>query len=269
MYDEARGTRPGVPGPLPREARMSGPGSDGARRLAADPVILGASSRSWLIHSPGLARLYWTLHSPWWDTYSSAPDGERRAHHVQEWVVAHGNGHGSTILDLGCGTGACAEGLVERGFRVVTLDFADGMLRRVAERARALPQAALTGVQADFNESLPFRDQSFDTVVCLAALHLARDLDRLLGEVGRVLRPGGLFAGLLIRGVPTRRPARHPVALAFRLVRRLPGWRRRVRTGPFSDFMRCLDRAGLEGLRCQASGARIAVLARRRSEPSS
>jgi ubiquinone/menaquinone biosynthesis C-methylase UbiE len=188
---------------------------------------------------------------------------------MQEWVVAHGDGQGSTVLDLGCGTGVCAERLAQRGFRVVALDFAGGMLRRVAERARALPPLALRAVQADFNEPLPFRNRGFDAVVCLAGLHLAGDLERLVSEVGRVLRPGGLFASLLIRGVLTRRRARDPVALGFWLARRLPGWRRRARIGPVSEFTRSLGRAGLEELRCEASGLNIAVLARRRSEPRS
>jgi SAM-dependent methyltransferase len=248
---------------------MSGPGSDGARILPTDPVILGGSSRSWLVHSPGLARLYWTLHSPWWDVYVSTFAGGRGAHLVQEWVVAHGDGQGSTVLDLGCGTGVCAEGLAQRGFRVVALDFAGGMLHRVAKRARALPPLALTVVQADFNEPLPFRDRGFDAVVCLAGVHLAGDLERLLSEVGHVLRPGGLFGSLLIRGVPTKRRARDPVALGFWLVRRLPDWRRRARIGPISEFTRSLGRAGLEKLRCEASGVHIAVLARRRSEQRS
>jgi len=96
-----------------------------------------------------------------------------------------------------------------------------------------------------------------------------RDLERLLSEVGRGLRPGGLFGSLLIRGVPIKRRARHPVALGFWLVRRLPGWRRRARIGPISEFTRSLGRAGLEKLRCEASGVHIAVLARRRSEQRS
>jgi SAM-dependent methyltransferase len=247
------------------EARMQSPGPDGARIIAADPVVLGASGRSWLAHSPRLARLYWTLHSPWWDVYLGTPAAGRRTHLAQEWVVAHGDGPGSSVLDLGCGTGACAEGLAARGLRVVALDFADGMLRRVTQRIRAVSPVRLTAVQADFNEPLPFRDEGFDTVVCLAGLHLARSLERVLGEVARVLRPGGLFVSLLIRGMPAKGPSRHPVALAFWLLRRLPGWRGRVRIGPFGEFIRGLDQAGLEAFHHRTWGAHIGVMARRRS----
>jgi SAM-dependent methyltransferase len=52
-------------------------------------------------------------------------------------------------------------------------------------------------VQADATD-MPFADDRFSGVVCFTMLHHvpSRELqDRLLGEVSRVLRPGGLFAG--------------------------------------------------------------------------
>jgi SAM-dependent methyltransferase len=52
-----------------------------------------------------------------------------------------------------------------------------------------------TGDGAD----LPFADASFDTVVCFTMLHHVpspQQQDRLFAEAARVLRPGGVFAGL-------------------------------------------------------------------------
>jgi SAM-dependent methyltransferase len=57
-------------------------------------------------------------------------------------------------------------------------------------------------VQADA-ENLPFPDEAFDVVYGCAALHHAIDLPRMVAEMARVTRPGGVVAGLNegIRGV--------------------------------------------------------------------
>ena len=57
-------------------------------------------------------------------------------------------------------------------------------------------------MQAD-GEHLPFADESFDVTYCVATLHHALDLPRMVREMARVTRPGGVVAGLNegIRGV--------------------------------------------------------------------
>jgi ubiquinone/menaquinone biosynthesis C-methylase UbiE len=47
-------------------------------------------------------------------------------------------------------------------------------------------------VQGDA-QNLPFPDQSFDAVINVEASHIYPDFERFLGEVARVLRPGGHF----------------------------------------------------------------------------
>ncbi|MHB8470110.1 MAG: class I SAM-dependent methyltransferase [Gaiellaceae bacterium] len=50
-------------------------------------------------------------------------------------------------------------------------------------------------VQAD-GENLPFADETFDVTYCVATLHHALDLRRMVGEMARVTRHGGVVAGL-------------------------------------------------------------------------
>jgi SAM-dependent methyltransferase len=56
-----------------------------------------------------------------------------------------------------------------------------------AARSRGL------AVEEGSAESMPFADRSFDAVFSNAALHWVRDQDAMMGEVRRVLRPGGRF----------------------------------------------------------------------------
>jgi SAM-dependent methyltransferase len=84
------------------------------------------------------------------------------------------------VLDLGCGDGRF---LPPRG---VGLDLDLDRLR--VARARS----ALV-VQADAH-ALPFRDRAFDTVFANRMLNAAGRTDDILGEIVRVLRPGGALA---------------------------------------------------------------------------
>lgn len=90
------------------------------------------------------------------------------------------------VLDLGCGDGVLTARLDAR--------FAAGVDRslRCAALARRRGVCALV---ADMREALPFRDGAFDTVHCINVLHhLHGAWDGLLGEIARVLEPGGTLA---------------------------------------------------------------------------
>jgi ubiquinone/menaquinone biosynthesis C-methylase UbiE len=88
------------------------------------------------------------------------------------------------VLEVGCGEGELAERIVrELGASLVALDQSE----RMVELARARDIDARIG---DVQE-LPFVDASFDVVVAAWMLYHVASLDRGLGEIARVLRPGG------------------------------------------------------------------------------
>jgi SAM-dependent methyltransferase len=90
-----------------------------------------------------------------------------------------------TALDAACGTGRHARRLVALGHTVSGIDLTPEML----ERARAsVPQASFE--VADLRE-LPFADAGFQTVVCGLALSHLPSLEQSVGELSRVLSPGG------------------------------------------------------------------------------
>jgi ubiquinone biosynthesis O-methyltransferase len=102
-----------------------------------------------------------------------------------------GDWRGKDVLDIGCGGGFMAVALAERGARVTGVDPSKGAVTsalRAADR-RSVPIACCVGR----GESLPVHDHAFDIVVCVDVLEHVADVDRVIREVRRVLRPGGLF----------------------------------------------------------------------------
>jgi SAM-dependent methyltransferase len=94
---------------------------------------------------------------------------------------------GSTVLDVGCGTGTLAEAVRAAGYRVYGLDASTGMLGQLGSAGRGTPVAG-------FSERLPFTSGKFDLAITVATLHHITEPDRIaqtLAEMCRVVRPGG------------------------------------------------------------------------------
>lgn len=94
---------------------------------------------------------------------------------------------GERILEVGCGYGRISHALLESAkIRLVGVDLSEPMLRS-CRRALA---SNFVACHADA-EQLPFKDGSFDTVVCTGVLMHLKDQRVALAELSRVLRPGG------------------------------------------------------------------------------
>jgi len=101
---------------------------------------------------------------------------------------------GSLILETGCGLGHDGLELLRSGYRVVETDIAPGSLaeaRRLHGEEGFSQDSAHILVDA---ENLPFADGSFAGAYTVASLHHLPDPLAALGEIRRVLRPGGVFA---------------------------------------------------------------------------
>lgn len=91
---------------------------------------------------------------------------------------------GSTILDLASGTGDFSRMFSEKGYKTVAVDLSFNML----DVAKNTPNK----IQGD-GTNLPFEDNSFDGVVCGYALRNFVNLDELILELHRIIKPGGKF----------------------------------------------------------------------------
>ncbi len=90
---------------------------------------------------------------------------------------------GLQALDAGCGTGRYLRVLADRGALVTGVDLSAPMLSRARGCADRLVRASVC--------ALPIARQSMDLVVCGLALGDVKDLALAIGELARVLRPGG------------------------------------------------------------------------------
>lgn len=96
-----------------------------------------------------------------------------------------------SVIDVGCGGGFMSEALAQRAAEVVGIDQSESAIE--AARAHALSSALAVRYQVSQAEQLDFESESFDVVVCVDVLEHVDDLDRAIGEMGRILKPGGLF----------------------------------------------------------------------------
>ena len=171
-------------------------------------------------------------------------------------------GPGDVALDACCGTGDLAFELarrVEPTGRVIGSDFSEQMLdlarRKAAERGTE-------SVRFEFGDALAlsYDDETFDAVTVGFGVRNLADLDRGIGELTRVLKPGGRLVILEITN-----PRRPPLSTFFSL------WFDRVvpllgtlagdhdaytylpesvkRFPPPEGLAMTMDRAGLEGIR--------------------
>jgi demethylmenaquinone methyltransferase / 2-methoxy-6-polyprenyl-1,4-benzoquinol methylase len=171
-------------------------------------------------------------------------------------------GPGDVALDACCGTGDLAFELarrVEPGGRVIGSDFSEPMLDLARHKAAERGDPA---VRFEFGDALElsYDDETFDAVTVGFGVRNLADLDRGIGELARVLKPGGRLVILEITN-----PRRPPLSTFFGLwfdrlvplLGTLAGDRDAYtylpdsvkRFPPPEGLAMIMDRAGLEGIR--------------------
>lgn len=204
-----------------------------------------------------------------WDTYLDVFHTENagitdevlsravNGHHTPyRWLARTVSARAGVVLDLACGAGGMSRELERPGRMVVGLDISAAELEVAARRS---PGPFVRGDAL----ALPFADESLDAVVSSMGMVIIQPTSRLLAEVARVLRPGGMLAFI----APTVRPlgpadVRIGAALASRL-RTLPRF-----PGPleFTDFAATLRSHGLRKYEDGRERYRVAIRSRADAE---
>ncbi len=101
---------------------------------------------------------------------------------------------GDRVLDVGTGSGIVMMAAAKRvapGGKVTAIDLSEGMLRAAQENVTAQDLASAVELRVMDAEHLEFPDRSFDVAVSLFAVLHFPDPRRAIGEIFRVLQPGG------------------------------------------------------------------------------
>ena len=133
-----------------------------------------------------------------WDGYAStivarkqAPEWavlrEARLSHYREFFRV---GPDDRVLDAGCGHGEYSVFALKDGARVWAFDYSQKMVEQTRQAIRDDDLHVEEVTRASVTE-IPYPDDHFDVVFCLAVLDHLADRDGALRELVRVLRPGG------------------------------------------------------------------------------
>ena len=134
---------------------------------------------------------WWQPESAWYQmtvTFNPARVGYAKRKLLEELEI---DPRATAALEVGCGGGFLTEEIARMGFATTGVDPSERSLRVAAEHARdsGLDIRYLTGT----GESLPFEDRTFGVVFCCDVLEHVRDLPKVISEISRVLKPGGVF----------------------------------------------------------------------------
>lgn len=110
--------------------------------------------------------------------YSGSPDAERKEYaKIVQWV-----GTGATVVDLGCGNGSLLEKLRREKSTI-------GAGIEIAESGVAICRSrGLDVVAGRVDQSLPYKDQSFDFAICNVTIQMVMYPEILLKEMKRIAR---------------------------------------------------------------------------------
>jgi 2-polyprenyl-3-methyl-5-hydroxy-6-metoxy-1,4-benzoquinol methylase len=129
---------------------------------------------------------------------------------------------GSVFLEVGCGPGFHAMRLARRGYKVEAVDFSDAVLDVARANVRAAGLEHLIDIGREDLIELSYAEHSFDYALCWGVLMHVPQIERAIGELSRVIAPGG---HLIVHEGNMHSPEAIAVLTAKRMTRS-PGLRR-------------------------------------------
>jgi 2-polyprenyl-6-hydroxyphenyl methylase/3-demethylubiquinone-9 3-methyltransferase len=94
-------------------------------------------------------------------------------------------------LEVGCGGGILTEEIVKMGFKTTGIDPSEESLSIAVKHAKDSNLKII--YRKGTGENLPFQNNSFDIVFCCDVLEHVHDLPKVIFDISRVLKNGGVF----------------------------------------------------------------------------
>jgi len=142
--------------------------------------------------------VYSALSDQWWQpdsafyqmkvSFNPARVGYAKRKLIEELKI---DPQATAALDVGCGGGFLTEEIARMGFDTTGVDPSERSVRAASDHARESGLNIRYGTGA--GESLQFEDRSFGAVFCCDVLEHVRDLPKVISEISRILKPGGIF----------------------------------------------------------------------------
>ena len=187
----------------------------------------------------------WLAHMPWRPDFVRWREGRIWQENIQgqrlSQIVQYGGAiAGRRILDLGSGMGGTSVALARAGAFPLAYEYNRAYCEITKLRAARyqLDLPVLNGA----GEALPFADACFDLAICWDVLEHVQNPDHLIGELARVVRPGGRVLITAINRFAWRDPHYHMPLLNWLprpLAETVIAWRGRSKRGAgFTDRQR-------------------------------
>ena len=97
----------------------------------------------------------------------------------------------TNVLEVGCGGGILSEEIAKMGVIITGIDPSEQSLNIAVKHAK--DNNLKINYEKGTGEYLPFRDNSFDAVLCCDVLEHVKDLPKVISEISRVLKSRGIF----------------------------------------------------------------------------
>ena len=127
----------------------------------------------------------WDLYAP---IYKQAMKADQRIYDYMYKRIP-GKIRDKEVLEIATGPGLLAKHVAPVAKSMIATDYSDGMI----EQARKGNCPANLRFEVADAMALPYENNSFDAVLIANALHIVPDPGKVLKEISRVLRPGGLL----------------------------------------------------------------------------
>lgn len=109
-------------------------------------------------------------------------------------IAALNCGREDRVLDLGCGHGRAVAMLARLSGHVTGVDPSHLMVRLARRHNAPAIRKGLVYIQVAKAEQLPFGDDAFDKVLCVHVIYFWEEVQLVLTELSRIVRPGGTLA---------------------------------------------------------------------------